>query len=146
MPGSPLVGQFRLGPDLPLLQTERGLAAWPYPGYAILFAPNLSELGRGGPESGVPYSSIESAIRDGIGWSLDDNGRPRLLAHTMLWQFYGDMSNRDTHAVVDVLKRLTYRKGYTGPNLVYFGTDWAKAFEFSFGEAPSAADRAAFGK
>jgi len=145
-PGSPLVGQFRLGPDLPLTQSERGLAAWPYPGFAILIAPNLTTLGVGGPDAGVPSSAIQTAIRDGIGWNLDDNGRPDLLAHTMLWQFYGDMSNGDARSIVDVLKRLNYTASYTGPNLVYFGTDWAKAFQFSFGEAPSAADRAAFGK
>ena len=142
----PYNGSFRLGPDLPLRQQERGFAAFPYPGYAILFGGNLTRFGRGGDQEDVSRARLERAIRDGIAVNPDRYGRPLPLSHVMMWQFYRHMSDNDVKAISLYLKQLNYIEHDVGDRLVYFGDDWEKAFEFIFGERPTPADRQAFGK
>jgi cytochrome c553 len=142
----PFNGTFRLGPDLPLRQLDRGFSAFPYPGYAVLFGTNLTRFGKGGDLEGVARSRIERAIRTGVAVEPDRYGRERPLAHVMMWQFYREMSDDDVRAIASHVKRLQFVPHDVGNRLRYFGTDWAAAFEYVFGEPPTAADRAAFGK
>jgi cytochrome c553 len=145
-PRDPFNGAFRLGPDLPLRQDERGFAAFPFPGYAILLGPNLTRFGRGGDLEDVPIRDIRRAIQGGISVQPDRDGRPNPLGHIMMWQFYRSMSNDDAEALASHLKRLTYVQHDAGPGLLYFGANWEAAFERAFGEPPTATDRQAFGK
>lgn len=146
-PGTgPTVGLFRLGPDLPLSQDEKGFAAFPYPGFAVLYAGNLTKYGVGGPYSGVSEDVLKQAIAGGVSPFPDTDGRPRPLSHVMLWQFYRDMDADDITAVIRFIKQLTYEASYDGPRLIYFGTDWEQMFVQVFGAPPSINDRNIFGK
>lgn len=141
----PFNGTFRLGPDLPLRQEERGVAAFPYPGFAVLFGSNLTRFGKGGDLQNVPESQLKHAIRGGVAPGHDKYGRAVPLEHVMMWQFYRKMSDDDVNAITAHVKNLTYTP-HKSPRLVYFGTEWEAAFEYVFGEKPTAADRQAFGK
>jgi cytochrome c553 len=145
-PSDPFQGTFRLGPDLPLRQLEKGFAAFPYPGYAILYGSNLTRFGPGGALANTSPELLVRAIRRGIDVHDDDYGRPGLLAHIMMWQFYRSMSDADAYALADYLKTLTPISNPVGPRLKYFGTDWEAAFKQAFGEPPTPQDKAAFGK
>jgi cytochrome c553 len=145
-PGDPFIGVFRLGPDLPLRQTDRGFSAFPYPGYALLYAPNLTRFGLGGDLSWVPADQLVDAIRRGVGPRPDAYGRPDLLAHVMLWQFYAVMRDDDAYALAEYVKSLRYVPNQAPHGVQLYGTDWEAAFRDAFGEAPSDADRRAFGK
>jgi cytochrome c553 len=145
-PSDAFQGSFRLGPDLPLRQAEKGFAAFPFPGYAVLYGSNLTNLGQGGAHGALPAWRIVRAIRQGIDVHDDEYGRPRMLAHIMMWQFYRSMSDTDAYALADYLKDLTPIANPVGPRLKYFGTDWEAAFQQVFNEPPTPADRAAFGK
>lgn len=146
-PGSgPFAGVFRLGPDLPLRQDEKGFAAFPYPGYAALYAGNLTRFGSGGDLAGVPVARIVDAMRRGIAVIPDQYGRPRPLAHVMMWQFYRDMSDDDAYSIAAWIKTLKYEQGYTGLNLVFFGENWEGLFRHVYNEPPTDVDRKAFGK
>jgi len=142
----PFLGVFRLGPDLPLRPDEKGFSTFPYPGYALLYAPNLTRLGLGGDESHVPLRHIVRAMRQGIGFDNDEYGRPELLHHVMLWQFYATMRDEDAYSIAEYLKTLRYVPHDVEPSLVLFGEDWKAAFEHVFHEAPSVNDKAIFGK
>lgn len=145
-PGDPFIGVFRLGPDLPLRQSEKGLSTWPYPGYAVLYAGNLTRFGHGGDLSHVPVDQLVMAIRQGISTVPDAYGRPRPLAHVMLWQFYSSMRDEDVYAIAEYVKSLRYVPNDVPERLTFYGDDWRGAFQATFGEAPSAADAQAFGK
>jgi mono/diheme cytochrome c family protein len=144
-PTDAYTGVFRLGPDLPLRADERGFAAFPFPGWALLYAPNLTVFGRGGPLSDVPLRTIVRAIRHGVAPDKDAYGRPEPLAHVMLWQFYGGMADADANAIAGYLKSLHYVPHDT-ESPVYFGEDWRAMFERVFGEQPTPADEQLFGK
>jgi cytochrome c553 len=144
-PADPL-STFRLGPDLPLRQHDRGLATFPYPGFATLVGPNLTRFGTGGDWHNVPAASIVAAMRQGVSTQPDVYGRPDPLEHVMMWQFYSAMTDDDAYAIADYLKSLTYTKHDVDPTLSYYGSDWADAFKAVYGSEPSAADRAIFGK
>lgn len=137
---------FRYGPDLPLRQEEKGFATFPFPGYAVLYGGNLTRFGLGGDLSHVPAADIVRAIRQGISTQLDRYGRPQLLAHVMLWQFYSSMTDDDAYAIAEYIKSLQFIKHDIGPRLTYYGDDWAAAFERVFGARPSANDAETFGK
>ena len=145
-PRDPVHGVFRLGPDLPLRQTERGFAAFPYPGYAILYAGNLTTFGIDGPQKGVPAKRLVRAIREGIAVDPDEYGRPRPLAHIMMWQFYVAMNDDDAYSIAEYIKTLHYVPHDIGQKLIFFGTDWEDAFTSVFGSSPSQNDRKLFGK
>jgi len=145
-PRDPFLGSFRLGPDLPLRQEEKGLAAFPYPGYAVLYGGNLTRFGLGGDLSHVGTADIVRAIRGGISTVADAYGRPRPLAHVMMWQFYSGMTDDDAYSIAEYIKGLRYVDHKVEPRLLEFGDDWEAAFEQAFGEKPSANDRAIFGK
>lgn len=145
-PQDPFMGSFRLGPDLPLRQDEKGLAAFPYPGYAVLYGGNLTRFGLGGDLSHVGTDEIVRAIRGGISTVRDDYGRPRPLAHVMMWQFYSSMTDDDVYSIAAYIKSLRYQEHKVEPRLIEFGADWEAAFERAFGEKPSQNDRAIFGK
>ena len=145
-PNSKVTGAFKLGPDLPLTQTERGLASWPYPGYAMLLAPNLTVYGQGGRAENASYRTISRAIRQGISTFQDRYKRPVPLSHTMLWQFYSSMSDADILSIAMLLKSLPYQPGYEGNRIIYLGDDWRNAFEFMYGEKPTDHDKEIFGK
>lgn len=147
-PDSKVTGMFRLGPDLPLTQDEKGIAAWPYPGYAALISPNLSVFGVGGPEENAPMESLKRAIREGIPVPDSRGARRRSgsLSYTMPWQFYADMSDEDVTAIVKHMRTVPFKEGYRGPRLIYFGDDWKRSFRFHYGEEPSAVDELTFGK
>ncbi|RJS16364.1 hypothetical protein DRW03_30980 [Corallococcus sp. H22C18031201] len=144
-PSDPFQGSFRLGPDLPLRQLEKGFAAFPYPGFAVLYGSNLTVLGHGGALERVPTERIVRAIRQGIDVREDEYGRPRPIAHVMMWQFYKDMADVDALALADYLKTLTPVANPVGVRLKLFGTDWEAAFQQTYGEPPTPEDRAAFG-
>ncbi|HEY4084187.1 MAG TPA: hypothetical protein VGM81_26155 [Burkholderiaceae bacterium] len=151
-PDSKTTGMFRLGPDLPLTQDEKGIAAWPYPGYAALLSPNLTVFGIGGPEEHTSPEALKRAIREGVPVP-DARGlrrRTGSLAYTMPWQFYAEMSEDDVSAIVKVMKTMPYRDAdrdaYRGPRLIYFGDDWKRAFRFHYGEEPLFIDELTFGK
>jgi cytochrome c553 len=143
-PSDPVLGVFRLGPDLPLRQNEQGLATFPYPGYALLWGPNLTQFGHNGPEKDVPASELVKAIRTGVSPENDRDGRPGLLAHVMMWQFYKDMSDDDAYSIANYLKALNYVPHET-PTIKYFGADRNGMFKYLFNSAPSASDQALFG-
>lgn len=145
-PSDPFNGTFRLGPDLPLRQPEKGLAAFPYPGYAVLYAGNLTRFGLGGDLNYVPSEIIVRAVRQGISVEPDPYGRARPLAHIMMWQFYAGMTDDDAFALAEYIKSLRYIPHQVEPRLIYFGSDWKEAFEQAFGEKPSENDRKIFGK
>lgn len=142
----PFLGVFKLGPDLPLRQTERGFAAFPYDGYALLYSPNLTMFGKGGPASDVSEKKIVATFRDGIGIQPDPYGRPVLMAHVMMWQYYRSMGDDDAYSIAEYVKSLNYIQNSFKPGLYLYGTDWAQAFEKMFGTPPTAADRQFFGK
>lgn len=144
--GDPFIGVFRMGPDLPLRQDERGFAAFPYPGYALLYAPNLTRLGVGGDLSHVPVDRIVDAMRRGIAPDPDPYGRPQPLAHVMLWQFYASMRDEDAYAIAEYVKTLRYVPNDAEDGMHLYGDDWEAAFRADFGEPPSESDRRAFGK
>jgi hypothetical protein len=137
---------FRYGPDLPLRQEEKGFATFPFPGYAVLYSGNLTRFGLGGDLSHVPASDIVRAIRQGISTQLDKYGRPQILAHVMLWQFYSSMTDDDAYAIAEYIKSLQFIKHDIGPRVTYYGEDWEAAFERVFGAKPSANDAEIFGK
>jgi hypothetical protein len=142
----PYIGVFRLGPDLPLHQADRGFAAFPYPGYAVIYGGNLTRFGKGGDLADVKTDAIVDAVRAGVSTQPDAYGRPRPLGHVMLWQFYRQMSDGDAYAIANYVKSLDYipHSVPTGP--ILFGEDWAAAFRHVFGQPPSESDRRAFGK
>ena len=142
----PFQGTFRLGPDLPLRQTEKGFAAFPYPGFAVLYGNNLTEFGHGGKHEKVPVETLVRAIRGGISVERDEYGRPVPLGHVMMWPFYRSMSDKDAYALAEYLKTLNPIPNPIGPRRKYFGTDWEAAFKQVFGEPPTPQDKAAFGK
>lgn len=145
-PRDPFIGVFRLGPDLPLRATEKGFATFPYPGFAILYGANLTRFGKKGDMANVNPRAIANAIKSGVMPSPDDDGRPDLIEHVMMWQFYRHMKDDDALAIADHLKSLDYVVHDIGPRLVYFGVDWEAMFTKIFGGPPSPADKAAFGK
>jgi mono/diheme cytochrome c family protein len=145
-PSDPFIGVFRLGPDLPLRQTERGLAAFPYPGYAVIYGGNLTRYGEGGDLADVSADELVDAIREGVSTQPDDYGRPRPLGHVMLWQFYADMRDEDAYAIADFIRRLQFVRHDVPTGPILFGLDWEAAFAQVYGEPPSPADRVAFGK
>jgi hypothetical protein len=142
----PFQGVFRLGPDLPLRAEEKGFAAFPYPGYAVLYGGNLTRFGVGGDLNNVPASKIVRALRQGLSTQPDKYGRPQPLSYVMMWHFYKDMTNDDAYALADYLKSLQYIPHEIEPRLNYYGEDWEAAFEKVFGEKPSENDKAIFGK
>ena len=146
--GDAFAGVFRLGPDLPLRQAERGFATFPYPGYAVLYGGNLTRYGRGGDRERVSAATLVRAIRQGISTEPDAYGRPRPLAHVMLWHFYKDMTEDDAYSIADYLKQLQYAPGPLdrGRSLIYFGDDWRAAFCQVFGQQPDESDAKLFGK
>jgi hypothetical protein len=140
------IGVFRLGPDLPLTPQERGFAAFPYPGYAVIYGGNLTRFGKSGDLARTSVDKLVEATRTGVSTRTDAYGRPRPLGHVMLWQFYARMSDGDAYALADYIKNLRYipHPVKTGP--IQFGEDWRAAFRQVFGEPPSTADAQAFGK
>jgi len=142
----PFNGTFRMGPDLPLRQDDRGFAAFPYPGYAIMFGTNLTRFGPGGDMASVPQARIERAIRGGVSPLPDRYGREVPLAHVMMWQFYRHMSDTDVRAIASYVRQQPFVAHEVSSVPIFFGTDWAAAFEYVFGEPPTEADRRAFGK
>lgn len=145
-PVDPNTGVFRLGPDLPLRQSERGFATFPFPGYAVLYAPNLTRFGRGGDMARIRLSRLVGAIKYGVDVENDDVGKPERLLPVMMWHFYSKMRNRDAYAIARYLKSLPYEHHCLHRRLIYFGTDWEAAFRQVFGTAPSDEDKKAFGK
>lgn len=146
-PGTgPFMGVFRLGPDLPLTATEKGIATFPYPGFAALYAGNLTRYGKGGDLSHIPAYRIARSIRSGIGVLDDSYGRQTPVGHVMMWQFYSKMSDADVSSIASFIKRLKYEQAYTGPRLIYFGDRWDELFEHLFGERPNSNDNQLFGK
>lgn len=145
-PNDPSSGVFRLGPDLPLRQDERGFAAFPFPGYAVLYSGNLTRFGKNGDKHNVPSKAIVKAIRDGVATDSDEYGRPDLISYVMLWHFYKTMHYQDAMAIANYIKVLDYEPHDIGPRIRYFGTDWDLGFKQVFGEAPSQQDINAFGK
>lgn len=143
-PSDPYVGVFRMGPDLPIRQEERGLAAFPYPGFAVLYGGNLTRFGTNGDLQATPVSKIVEALQLGLSTQPDQYGRPIPLSHVMMWQFYKDMSSDDAGAIADYLKSLPYTPHDIGPRLRLFGTDSIAAFRQAFGSEPSQNDRHAF--
>ena len=144
-PSDPFTGVFRLGPDLPLRQNEPGFAAFPYPGYAVLYGPNLTRFGLGGSHAGVSSDELVKAIRRGISPHHDRYERPELLHSVMLWQFYASMADDDAYAIAEFIKSLRYQP-HAVPGLTFYGEDWEAAFQAVFGEPPSSNDRLIFGK
>lgn len=142
----PFNGSFRLGPDLPLRQDEKGFATFPFPGYAVLFGSNLTRFGLGGDLAHISAATIVAAMRRGLATHSDHHGRPELLQHVMMWQFYSHMTDEDAFAIGEFIKNLRYIPHKIKSNLIYFGTDWTAAFEYLFGEKPSDNDRKIFGK
>jgi len=144
-PQDPFIGVFRLGPDLALRPWERGFAAFPFPGYAVLHAGNLTRYGKGGDLQSVPNEKIVRAVRSGISPMKDEYGRPIVLGHVMMWQFYSKMDDDDAYSIAAYLKQLKYTS-HQVPAIEYFGEDWAAAFARIFGEKPSESDEKFFGK
>jgi cytochrome c553 len=145
-PREHFIGVFRLGPDLPLNAAERGLAAFPYPGYAVIYGGNLTKFGKGGELQQVSVDALVDAMRKGVSAQPDRYGRPRPLGHVMLWQFYAHMKDDDAYAIADYIKDLKHIKHPVPTGPILFGDDWKRAFEQAFGEYPSRADAHAFGK
>jgi mono/diheme cytochrome c family protein len=146
-PGESILGIFRLGPDLPVTSTDKGLAAFPYPGYAVLYGGNLTRFGNGGDLSHVTVAQIVRSMRDGVSTVEDRHGRQNPLAYVMMWQFYASMVDDDAYAIAEYIKSLRYVPNPLDgkSRLLYFGSDTTAAFEQAFGEHPSQSDKAAFG-
>jgi hypothetical protein len=144
-PIDPFIGVFRLGPDLPLRAEEKGFAAFPYPGYAVQYGPNLTRYGVGGDHEDISVAQLVVAIRNGISPILDDYGRLRPLGHIMMWQFYANMKDDDAYAIAEYIKALEYVPNEM-ESIIYFGDDWEQAFRQVYGEEPSENDRLIFGK
>ena len=144
-PIDPYIGVFRLGPDLPLRQSDRGFAAFPYPGYGVIYGGNLTRFGLGG-DLHVDADLLVRAMRTGVATQPDAYGRPRPLGHAMLWQFYAKMTDDDAYAIAEYVQSLEHIPHSVGTGPILFGEDWAAAFEQVYGEPPSALDRQAFGK
>jgi len=155
-PADPFLGVFRLGPDLPLRANEKGFAVFPYPGYAVMYSPNLTVFGLGGPLNQVSNDLLVRAIRQGIAPMPDPYGRPDPIAHIMLWQFYSSMTDDDAYSIAEYVKTLQYVPHSTSPRLLLFGDNWEAAFTKVFGSfnvmtgSPAnmitAEDRKIFGK
>jgi hypothetical protein len=147
--GDPIdpISAFRLGPDLPLRQNDKGWATFPYPGYAVLYGPNLTSFGVGGDLGHVTAAELVRAIRQGISTQPDQHGRPRPLAHVMMWQFYSTMTDDDAYAIAEYIKALPFKRHRLNEGrLVFYGTDWEAAFKKVYSESPSINDRKIFGK
>jgi hypothetical protein len=132
-PSDPFLGVFRLGPDLPLRVDEKGYSLFPYPGYAVLYAPNLTRFGLGGDLGYVSRERLVRSIREGLSPDKDDYGRDEPLQHVMLWQFYSSMTDEDAYSIADYIKTLQYVPHTVEPRLILFGTDWEAAFRKVFG-------------
>jgi cytochrome c553 len=145
-PVDPFIGVFRLGPDLPLRQGERGFSAFPYPGYAVLYGGNLTRFGKGGDLSHISVNQMSNAVRYGVSVNKDNYGRQIPLGHVMMWQYYKNMSDADVNAICKYIKNLTYIPHDLGNRMTYYGTDWELAFKGVFGENPSLNDKKIFGK
>ena len=143
--GDPYEGAFRLGPDLPLRLDEKGVSLFPYPGYAVLYGPNLTEFGLNGPQSAVSVELLVRAIRQGISPEPDDYGRPKVLSQVMMWPFYAAMSDEDAYSIAEFIKSLTYIPNNVNL-LTYYGDNWEGMFTQVFGEPPDDHDREIFGK
>lgn len=139
-PIDPFNGTFRFGPDLPLRQDEKGIAAFPYPGFAVMYAGNLTKFGLAGPAADVPVDEIVKAIREGIGTEKGSDGRRTHLAHNMMWQFYRHMTDADAESLAFYLKSLRFMEHEVDNRLVYFGSDSTRLFERVFGDEPSEND------
>jgi hypothetical protein len=145
-PSDSALGVFRLGPDLPLRQKEKGLAAWPYPGFAVLYSPNLTRYGLGGDLAWVSTRALVESLRSGVAPIPDSYGRPDPIEHVMMWQFYASMSDEDAYSIAEFIKTLRYEPHDIGERLIYFGTDWEAAFGQVFRQRPSQNDLNLFGK
>jgi hypothetical protein len=145
-PSDAFIGVFRLGPDLPLRADEKGLSAFPYPGYAVLYGGNLTKFGQDGPLSAVSEDDLVRAIRQGVKVEPDAYGRPRPLEHVMLWQFYAGMTDDDAYSIAALVKQLSYVEHDVPAGVIRFGEDWRAAFQQAFGEPPSEHDAELFGK
>jgi hypothetical protein len=145
-PKDAFVGVFRLGPDLPLRTSEKGLSAFPYPGYAVLYGGNLTKYGVDGPSKNTSVFDLVRAMRGGIAVEPDQYGRPRPLEHIMLWQFYSQMSDGDAYSIASLVKRLRYVPHDVPQGPIRFGEDWRAAFKQVFGQDPSPHDATIFGK
>lgn len=145
-PKDAFVGVFRLGPDLPLRTGEKGLAAFPYPGYAVLYGGNLTKFGVDGPSSDTSVFELMRAMRRGIAVEPDQYGRPRPLEHIMLWQFYSQMTASDAYSIASLVKRLHYVLHDVPQGPIRFGEDWRAAFKQVYGTDPSPHDAEIFGK
>src|SRR5262249_20421330 len=75
-PVDPYEGTFGFGPHLPLRQSEKGFATFPYPGFAVLYGSNLTRYGMGGPEAHVSADDLVRMMQTGITPRTDNNGRP----------------------------------------------------------------------
>ena len=147
--GDPIdpISAFRLGPDLPLRQNDKGWATFPYPGYAVLYGTNLTRFGVGGDLSHVTTTEMVRAIKQGISTQPDRHGRPFPLAHVMMWQFYSSMTDDDAYAIAEYIKTLPFKKHELNEGrLTFYGDDWEAAFKKVYGESPSPNDRRIFGK
>lgn len=144
-PADPFTGVFRLGPDLPLRASERGLANFPYPGFAVLYAGNLTRYGRGGDLASSPRQAFVDAMRLGVSPRKDRYGRPIPLGHVMLWQFYSQMVDDDAYAIAELIANQSY-VAHDVPPLRFYGTDWALAFRAVYAQPPSPEDATFFGK
>lgn len=145
-PHDPSAGVFRLGPDLPLRQTERGFAAFPFPGYAVLYSGNLTRFGMNGDKHKIALDEIIRAIRDGVATDKDEYGRPDLISPVMLWHFYKAMHYQDAAAIAKYIRALKYEPHDIGTRLLYFGERWDLAFDQVYGEVPSSEDMKSLGK
>ena len=94
----------------------------------------------------MPTSDIVRAMRSGIGPHPGADGRPELLSHIMMWQFYRHMTDDDAYSIAEYITSLRYVPHDIGPRLIYFGDDWEAAFKQVFGELPSENDRLIFGR
>jgi cytochrome c553 len=143
--GDPFQGVFRLGPDLPLRFTDKGVSLFPYPGYAVLYGPNLTRYGHNGPRSTVSASDIVRAMRHGIAPEPDEYGRPDPLLQVMMWPFYASMSDDDAYSIAEYIKSMTYIPNVV-PARTLYGVDWEGMFTQVFGQPPDDHDREIFGK
>lgn len=145
-PGDPVLGVFKLGPDIPIRQTEKGFSAFPYPGYSLLYSGNLTRFGKGGDLSSVSEKQLVNAIRSGVKLGKDNFGRPELMGHVMMWQFYRFMNDKDAYSIIKYVKSLKYIKNDAIPGIYNYGTNWELTFEKMYGAKPSTKDKEFFGK
>jgi cytochrome c553 len=143
--GDPYQGAFRLGPDLPLRASDKGVALFPYPGYAVLYGSNLTRFGNNGPFVSVTTAQLVNAMRQGISTQPDEYGRRRPLSQVMMWPFYSSLTDDDAYSIAEFIKTLTYISNIV-PAITYYGTDWEGMFAQIFGAPPDDHDRKIFGK